>query len=57
MNYDKIIDDCFKALDEGRIDEMKIKIEIGDHKIELPVDADSVTLILEAIKEYEKSSL
>ena len=55
--YDNVIDDCFKAMETNDIDKITIKIQIGDHQIEMPISADSVESIFEVIKECEQEDL
>ena len=55
--YDNVIDDCFKAMETNDIDKIGIKIQIGDHQIEMPISADSVESIFTVIKECEQEDL
>lgn len=53
--YRKSVDDCFKALREGNLDDFIIKIQVGKHEIEIPIDADNVDMIFSAIEDCEAS--
>lgn len=53
--YQKAVDDCFKALRDGNLDDLSIKIQIGKHEIEIPIDADNIDILFSAIEDCEAS--
>ena len=46
--------ECFERLTDETIDEMCIKIEMGNQFIKIPMDADCFEIISAAIKECEE---
>ena len=43
--------ECLDKLTDGTIDEMEIKIEMGNQFIKIPMNADSLEIITAALKE------
>lgn len=53
--YHDTCSECFERLVEDTIDEMCIKIEMGNQFIKIPMDADSLEIISAAIKECNEA--
>lgn len=51
--YQKAVNDCFKALRDGNLDDLKIKVQVGNHEVEIPIDADNVDILFSAIEDCE----
>ena len=43
--------ECLDKLADGTIDEMEIKIKMGNQLIKIPMDADSLEIMTAALKE------
>lgn len=52
--YNDTCDECFDALDNGTINDVKFQIKMGNQIITIPTNADTLETIFKAIEDCEK---
>lgn len=52
--YKDTYNECFKALDDGKINDVKFQVQMGNQVITIPTNADFMEIIFAALKECEE---